>query len=103
MATVNANTNPTPQDTAINCKPPSSIPIEGNLVSMTGNHMVMTSVEGIRHPLSLAKNVKVTCDGVLCDSDELKSGRRIRVTRQKENLSLVTDIETLDQHAEFSP
>jgi hypothetical protein len=102
MSTANLETNPTSHDAPHNGTTLPSQSFEGNLVSMTGNHLVITNTVGERFPLTLAKDAKLTCDGAACESEVLKIGRRIRVTTRLGNRNVVTGIDTLDKHAEFS-
>lgn len=102
MSTANLEDKPTSHDAPNNGTTPPSQSFEGNLVSMTGNHLVVTNTAGGKFSHTLAKDAKLTCDGAACDSDELKIGKRVRVTTRLGNRNVVIGIDTLDKHAEFS-
>ena len=102
MSTANLETDPPAHDARNNGKSPPPQSFEGNLASMTGNHLVITNTAGEKFPHTLAKDAKLTCDGAACESEELKLGRRVRVTTRLGNRNVVTGIDTLDKHAEFS-
>lgn len=102
MSTANLDAKPTSHEAHNNGTTPPAPSFEGNLVSMTGNHLVITNTAGEKFPHTLAKDAKLTCDGAACESEELIIGRRVRVTTRLGNRNVVTGIDTLDKHAEFS-
>jgi hypothetical protein len=67
--------------------------IDGQFVTMTGNHMVMTNTRGQRCSLTLARDASITRDGAECDSHELKAGNNIRVTVQPEDEGVALGID----------
>ena len=59
---------------------------DGKVVSITGNKLVMTGTQGKEeHTCTLTADVKVTCDGKVCKSSDLKPGMRIRVTSESDD------------------
>jgi hypothetical protein len=75
---------------------------DGRVVSITDDKLVMTNVEGNeKHTHALAATVKVTCDGKICHSTNLKPGMRIRVTIESAEPFAATRIEALDNDREF--
>ena len=75
---------------------------DGKVVSITGNKLVMTNMEGKEeHTCTLSADAKVTCDGKLCKASDLKPGMRIRLTSERTDAHAVTQIEALDQNPDF--
>lgn len=75
---------------------------DGNVVSITGNKLVMTSKEGQEHSHTLTADAKLTLDGKACNADDLKPGTRIRVTTQGSDKSVANRIEGLDKNLDFA-
>lgn len=75
---------------------------DGQVVSITGDKLVMTNAEGKeKHTHTLTAEVKVTCDGKVCKAADLKPGMRIRVTTESEEPHGATRIEALDNNRDF--
>ncbi len=75
---------------------------DGQVVSITGEKLVMTNIEGKKkHTHTLTAEVKVTCDGKDCKAADLKPGMRIRVTTANEEPHAATRIEALDNNRDF--
>jgi hypothetical protein len=75
---------------------------DGKVVSITGNKLVMTDMEGKgEHTCTLTADAKVTCDGKLCKASDLKPGMRIRVTSERADAHTATRIEALDKNPDF--
>ncbi len=100
--TVIENLQFAPQDAAINKQASSSKTFEGKVVSLTGNKLVMSSQAGTESSHTLAADAKLTCDGMVCQAEDLKAGNKIRVTTKKDNRNVATGIESLSQQAEFA-
>ena len=81
--------------------PPSNI-FEGVLVSMTGNHLVLTNLEGERCSITLAKDAKLTCDGAVCQTEDLKFGAKLRVTTRQGDRNVAICIEFLNELGKFT-
>ena len=75
---------------------------DGKVVSISGDKLVMTSVEGKEHFHTLARDVKLTLDGKACEAAHLKAGTRIRVTTAGADKQLATEVEGLDKHPDFA-
>ena len=76
---------------------------DGKVVSITGNKLVMTGKLGKEeHTCTLSADVKVTCDGKVCKSSDLKPGLRIRVTSENDDSRAATRIEAIDKNLEFA-
>ncbi|MDX1947266.1 MAG: hypothetical protein SFU86_17830 [Pirellulaceae bacterium] len=76
---------------------------EGKVVSVIGNKLVMTGVEGsAEHTCTLAVDCKVTCDGKVCKASDLKPGMRIRVTSEGTDPHAATRIEAIDKNLNFA-
>jgi len=76
---------------------------DGKFVSIVADKLSMTGEDGTVHSHILAANVKATLDGKECQTEEIKSGMRIRVTLDTEAPPQVTRIEALDKQPEFEP
>ena len=82
-------------------------PREGTVVYTTAHDLVMRvrpwDVQvGTTYRYRLAPNALVTCDGMLCNLQDLKPDQRVRVTALTEgNWSLVTRVEALDEQSAF--
>jgi hypothetical protein len=83
-------------------KNPSSNTFDGKIVSMTGDKLVMSGKDGKEHSHTLAKDARLTCDGTTCKAEDLKVGRKVRVTTKKGDRNVVTGVEALNKHAEFA-
>lgn len=75
--------------------------MDGTVVSVSADKLMMTDKEGKEHSHALAANVKVTCDGKVCKAADLKSGMRIRVTTENADPHAATRIEALDNNRDF--
>ena len=53
---------------------------EGKIVSVSGNQITSTCIEGDEHHHTLAKDARVTCDGKKSKLNDLKAGMPVRVT-----------------------
>jgi hypothetical protein len=63
----------------------------------------MTLTQGKEeYTCTLAADVKVTCDGKVCKSSDLKPGTKIRVTSQSADPSAATRIEAIDKNLDFA-
>ncbi len=104
MSTVHDENKPAYPGKSIIQMKRSSKTFDGNLFSIDGDELVMQDQEGRDYSHTLAKNVKVTCDGTACEADQLKVGSTIRVTtkQQDDGEPLVTCVEALDEEKEFS-
>lgn len=102
MSTVNEEKKVSPQAAAVPKKEISSNTFEGKVVSMTGNKLVMASKDGKEFSHTLEKDAELTCDGTVCKAEDLKAGRKIRVTTKKDDRNVATGIESLDKNAAFA-
>ncbi len=75
---------------------------EGQVVSMTGDKLVMTNKEGKQFTRTVAKDATVTCDGHACKSENIKAGHKVRFTTHADDRNIVTCVEYLDKQAEFA-
>jgi hypothetical protein len=76
---------------------------DGKLVSITGDRLVMTGAQGnAERTCTLATDVRVTCDGRTCKSEDLRPGMRIRVTSESKAPHKTIRIEALDKNVEFA-
>ncbi len=75
---------------------------EGKVVSVAGNKLVSTCAEGNQHSHTVAPDAKVTCDGAVCKTEDLKAGTKIRVTTKPEDKHTATKVESLQKHTEFA-
>jgi hypothetical protein len=75
---------------------------DGKLVSVTSDKLVMTGKDGNERSHTLARNVRVTVDGRVCQPADLKSGTKIRVTTRNAEQPLVIRIEGFDKDPAFA-
>ena len=76
---------------------------DGKVVSITGDKLVMTGMKGKEErTCTLTAKVKVTCDGKVCKSSDLKPGMKIRVTAQSDDPQLAARVEAIDKNLEFA-
>lgn len=76
---------------------------DGKVVSITGNKLVMTGLEGsTEHTCTLAVDCKVTCDGKVCKASDLKPGTKIRVTSESADPHAATRVEAIDKNLNFA-
>jgi len=76
---------------------------DGKVVSITGEKLVMTNGDGKEEQTcTLTAGVKVTCDGEVCKTADLKPGMRIRVTSDGADARAATRIEALDKNPDFA-
>lgn len=102
MSMENRNQKADSQESAGRQKEHTSKPFEGQLVSITGQKLVMTNRRGKEYSHSLAKNAQLSCDGTACAAEDLKFGSRIRVTTEQDDRNVVTCVEALDEESEFA-
>jgi hypothetical protein len=102
MSTINKDPKADSQASTGRPKERSSKPFEGQLVSITGQQLVMTNRRGKEFSHSLAQDARLTCDGTACTAEDLKAGSRIRVTTEQDDQEVVTCVEALDKQAEFA-
>jgi len=76
---------------------------DGKVVSISGDKLVMTSTESKEEQTcTLTANVKVTCDGKVCKSSDLRPGMRIRVTSESDDPNSASLIEAIDKDMNFA-
>ncbi len=75
---------------------------DGKVVSITGDKLVMTGMDGQKHSHTLTADAKLTLDGKACKAADLKPGTRIRVTTQGIDKSVANKIEGLDKNLNFA-
>jgi hypothetical protein len=102
MSMVNRNLKADSQESAGRPREQSSKPFEGQLVSITGQKLVMTNRKGKEYSHSLAEDAQLTCDGTACTAEALKVGSKIRVTTEQDDRDVVTCVEALDAQSEFA-
>lgn len=102
MSTVNQNKKLAQQDTAVKSKEASTNVFEGTVVRLADNKLVMKNKEGKEYTHTLIKDAKLTCDGTVCTPEDMKAGKRIRVTTNKDDHTVATRIESLNKNTEFA-
>ncbi len=90
------------QDAGVRNQKSPSKNYDGRIVSMIGDKLVMSSKEGTEYSHTLAADAKLTCDGQVCKSENLKPGHKVRVTTKKDERNVVIGIESLNKNAEFA-
>lgn len=76
--------------------------LEGQVISITADELVMANKDGKLFTHALADDAQVTCDGTTCKAEDLKPGRKIHVTTEEGDRNVVTCIEALDKNADFA-
>ncbi len=66
---------------------------DGKFVKVTGDKLTSTSEKGDEHSYTVAKEVKVTCDGKEAKLSDLKSGSTIRMTTCKDDKNKILAID----------
>lgn len=74
---------------------------EGTVVSITSDRLVMTDKDGTEHSHSVSAHAKVSCDGKVCKTGDLKAGMKIRVTTRKSDTGVAIAIEAIELNPEF--
>jgi uncharacterized protein (TIGR03000 family) len=74
---------------------------DGKVVSIAEDKLVMTGKDDQEHSHALTADVKLSCDGSICNCKDIKAGMRIRVTTKKDDKQTVTRIEALDKNVDF--
>jgi hypothetical protein len=72
---------------------------ERKIVSVIGNKLMTVASDGREHAYTVTPDAKVTCDDVVCRSDELRPGITIRVTTLPNNRTAAVKIESFDKPA----
>ncbi len=75
---------------------------DGTVVSVSGDTLVMKSTDGKEHSHTLAADAKLTLDGKVCNSADLKAGAKIRVTTKGTDKNVATRIEAIDKNLAFA-
>ena len=76
---------------------------DGTFVSLVGNQLVMTGLKNkSEQTCVLNANAKVTCDGRICKSSDLKAGMRIRVTSGGTDPHAASQVEAIDKNLDFA-
>lgn len=75
---------------------------DGKVVSITGSKLVMSNHEGKECTHTVAADAKVTCDDVVCRTEDLKAGSRIRLTTKPDDKQTAIRIESLKKHTDFA-
>lgn len=76
---------------------------DGKVVSITSTKLMMTNKgDGKEHSHSVSGNTKVTCDGKVCKTSDLKAGMKIRVTTKKTDEGVAIGIEAIDKNSGFA-
>lgn len=75
---------------------------DGKVVSITSSKLMMTNKDGKEHSHSVSTDTKVTLDGKVCKSSDLKAGMKIRVTTKKTDEGVAIGIEAIDKDGEFA-
>lgn len=102
MSTVHDEKKTAPSKPALHKPEHPANKFEGCFVSFRDNKVVMKNKDGKEYTHTLSKDAKITCDGAVCKSEELKVGGKIRVTTMDGNNQVVTALESLNKQTEFA-
>jgi len=75
---------------------------DGTLVSISGERLVMKSVDGHLYSFQVTTATDVFTDGITCRPENLAAGCKIRLTTNADNKNLVHTIESLVTLAAFA-
>ena len=75
---------------------------DGTVVSVSGDRLVMASLESKEYSFRIATDAYMCCDGVTCPAEELKVGSRVRITTMADDINVATKIESLVNQADFA-
>ena len=76
---------------------------DGKIVSITGNKLVMTGMQGKdEQTCTLTPNVQIICDTKVCKPSDLKAGMSIRMTSASDDPHSAIRIEAIDKNLEFA-
>lgn len=75
---------------------------DGKVISITSSKLMMTNKDGKEHSHLVSAETKVTCDGKVCKTSDLKAGMKIRVTTKKSDEGVAIGIEAIDKDGEFA-
>ncbi len=76
---------------------------DGVLTSISPTKLIMKGKDGEESSMNLHEKIKSTCDGEACECQALKPGQKIRVVTQKRDLTVATNIASLDKKSRFAP
>ena len=65
-----------------------------NVVSVAGDKLTSTCIQGKEHHYTVAKDAKISCDGNVSKLADLKAGTPIRITCSKDDEKKLTAIES---------
>lgn len=75
---------------------------DGEVVSISGDTLVMNGSKQGRHTHRLLATLVITCDGAICQPADLKPGVKIRLSVRTLRLEVATRLEALDMDADFA-
>ncbi len=75
---------------------------DGTVVGISGDRLVMASIEGREYSFRVATDAFICCDGVTCLAEDLKVGSKIRITTKADDVNVATKIESLINHVDFA-
>lgn len=76
--------------------------LDGTLVGISNDALVISTVENRQHSFRVAKDAYVCCDGVTCGVENLKIGSKIRLTAHANDKDVATIIESLTNQIDFA-
>ena len=75
---------------------------DGTVVSVSGDRLVMASLESKEYSFRVATDAFVCCDGVTCPVEQLPIGSRVRITTKADDINVATKIESLVNEVDFA-
>jgi hypothetical protein len=73
----------------------------GKVISIANDKLVATDRDGRERSQTLAADARLTCDGAVCTSADLKPGMRIRVTTKEGARDVAIGVEALIKNERF--
>jgi hypothetical protein len=102
MSSFNLTRTVAMHNTDIRVQELSSYSFEGQVVRITDNILVMTSIEGRECSYKCSENVNMVCNGRDYEAQKITYGRKIRVTTNINERNTIAEIEFIDKNAEFA-
>jgi hypothetical protein len=76
--------------------------MEGKVVRIEGNKIVMTDKDGKNeHTHTLAADARISCDGKECKLTDLRKDQHVRVTTKEGDPTQAVRVEALDKNKDF--
>lgn len=75
---------------------------DGNVMSVSGDTLVIATLERREYSFSVAADASICCDGINCKIDEVPIASRIRLTTKPGTINVAAKIEALNNQGDFA-